>query len=122
MPLFTLSQTSAVTDEREARMLSAVDNFGATSSKPDQLAFLRMAAEDDRFRAELEQNPVEALGRFGFQFDSNNLPEKVTLPTKEVLETTLEARQKLDVWSGFPIVEASDNGPMVDVWSGFIGD
>ena len=62
-------------------MSTAMTQSDASSSQ-NQLAFLRMAAEDDRFRAELQTNPTETLTRFGLRIPEAALTGQIKLPAK----------------------------------------
>ena len=56
-------------------------------SAQEHSGLLSLLAQDDRFRAELTQNPAETLGRFGIQLQE--MPNGITLPSKEVLDLQL---------------------------------
>ena len=83
-------------------MSTAQTSFDASSSQ-SQLNFLRMAAGDDRFRAELQTNPQAALARFGFDIEGLDLPAQIDLPKKnEVLKAAeSEGTDNRLAWWGF---------------------
>lgn len=82
-------------------MSTAQTSFEASSSQ-NQLDFLRMAAGDDRFRAELQSNPSAALARFGWTLDESDLPEQVSLPNKHEVRKAAEADGEFhEAWFGF---------------------
>ena len=83
-------------------MSTAQTSFDASSSQ-SQLDFLRMAAGDDRFRAELQTNPQAALTRFGFDVEGLDLPAQIDLPEKnEVLKATeSDSLDESLAWWGF---------------------
>jgi len=60
------------------------------------MGLLRRMADDDRFRAEVERDPVAALARHGVQLDPRHLPEQVALPTREALQSFLEETSDSD--------------------------
>ena len=79
-------------------MSTAQTSFDASSSQ-SQLDFLRMAAGDDRFRAELQTNPQAVLTRFGFDVEGLDLPAQVELPEKgEVLKASEQEINDKNWW------------------------
>lgn len=82
------------------------------SSSQNQLAFLRMAAEDDRFRAELQTNPSEVLHRFGLRVPEAALASGVELPGKNEIDAALNAF----TWS-----EVEEEGFEQKHWLGLLG-
>ena len=83
-------------------MSTAQMGFEASSSQ-NQLAFLRMAAEDDRFRAEIQTDPRGAFGRFGLDLGTAELPQAIELPSTEKLHDVLERQASFEdmmAWAG----------------------
>ena len=64
-----------------------------TIAEDDALAFLDRLANDDDFRAEVEQNPGAVLRAHGIALDAANIPETVTLPPKAEIAEFVEREQ-----------------------------
>ncbi len=74
-----------------------------TAAQEGQLAFLYRITHDDQFRTRLQTRPHDALAEYGLHLDPEDLPQKVTLPSKEALrDSPLEADLPEWVrWYGF---------------------
>ncbi len=64
-------------------------NESVHTTLPQQnLAFLRLVAHDDQFRQQLQANPATVLAKFGLS--TSDVPQRVTLPGKDVLQSSLQ--------------------------------
>ena len=61
----------------------------SSTSSHGQLAILRQAAQDDHFRAALAADPEAVLARYGLQVDPDQIPSRITLPSKEAIQGCL---------------------------------
>jgi len=90
-------------------MMSVAESQSSAISSQNLSDFLRLAAEDDGFRAELQENPSAVMQRFGLQ--SESLPAQIALPSKEAI-TAYRASVK------------NDADTLIDperLWQGFLG-
>lgn len=85
-----------------------LSSASAISTPSGQLAILRMAAEDDSFRSQLRQNPVEILASHGLSVDPESVPATVKLPAKEEIRAALASTE-----AEAPIIKT--------MWAGIIG-
>lgn len=90
-------------------MSTATSSFDASSSHLSALALLE-ASQDDRFRAELQEDPSSVLAKFGIEVDAERLPENVHLPSKQAVELSLTNCQSAIKVAGFE-----------EAWNSFLG-
>lgn len=53
-------------------------------------AFFVRLAEDDEFRDSVVANPAQAMDEYGIEYDREQIPASVVLPTKESLSERLD--------------------------------
>ncbi|MRX10332.1 putative modified peptide [Pseudoduganella sp. FT25W] len=60
-------------------------------------SILDKLASDDKFRAQLQANPVATLARFGITLSADQVPDQISLPSKEELtEERHELQRELE--------------------------
>ena len=68
----------------------------------DPAKLLRLAADNDVFRAELEVDPQRTLAAFGLHVAAEDLPQRVTLPSKATIRSCLQPQEITErYWFGW---------------------
>ncbi|MRW83878.1 putative modified peptide [Pseudoduganella sp. FT26W] len=64
-------------------------------------SILDKLASDDKFRAQLQANPVAALAQLGIKLSADQVPEEINLPSKAELATAQHDLQRELEGTGF---------------------
>ncbi|MFP5317389.1 MAG: NHLP-related RiPP peptide [Acidimicrobiia bacterium] len=81
-----------MSNQAEAKKRPLFANLRVTPD--DAKAFATALAEDDDFRAQLKQNPEEALARYGITIPPGQVKPPVELPSKEQLRKVLDSQEE----------------------------